>query len=184
MAQRAAELGPPIQMCDGLSRNLPKDFDVILAGCNVHARRNFVDVASKFPEECRYVLETFAEIYKIDALAKEQKLSAADRLSLHQVQSGPVMKKLEQWLHEQMDEKKVEPNSGLSQAIKYTIKHWRPLTLFLRVPGAPLDNNLCERILKCSAYRTTAISCARLLGIHIKSPAGLSAQMPRVHHLP
>jgi hypothetical protein len=23
------------------------------------------------------------------------------------------------------------------------IKHWEPLTLFLRVPGAPLDNNLC-----------------------------------------
>jgi hypothetical protein len=148
LAQRAAGLGPPIQMCDGISRNLPKEFEVILAGCNVHARRNFVDVASKFPEECRFVLETFTEIYKIDALAKEQKLSAEDRLSLHQVRSGPVMKKLEQWLHAQMDENKVEPNSGLGQAIKYTIKHWMPLTLFLRVPGAPLDNNLCERILK------------------------------------
>lgn len=148
LAKRAAELGPPIQMCDGLSRNLPKEFEVILAGCNVHARRNFVDVASKFPEECRYALETFAEIYRIDALAKEQKLSAEDRLSLHQARSGPVIKKLEQWLHEQMDEKKVEPNSGLGQAIKYTIKHWMPLTLFLRVSGAPLDNNLCERILK------------------------------------
>ena len=148
LAQRATELGPPIQMCDGLSRNLPKEFEVILAGCNVHARRNFVDVAAKFPDECRYVLETFAEIYKIDALAKGQKLSAGDRLSLHQVGSGPAMKKLEHWLHEQMEEKKVEPNSGLGQAIKYAIKHWMPLTLFLRVPGAPLDNNLCERILK------------------------------------
>ena len=26
--------------------------------------------------------------------------------------------------------------------------HWRPLTLFLRVAGAPLDNNICERALK------------------------------------
>jgi len=26
--------------------------------------------------------------------------------------------------------------------------HWEPLTLFLRVPKAPLDNNLCERALK------------------------------------
>ena len=148
LAQRAAELGPPIQMCDGLSRNLPKEFEVILARCNAHARRGFVDVASKFPEECRYVLETFAEVYRNDALAKEQKLSAEERLSLHQVRSGPVMKELEHWLNEQIDEKKVEPNSGLGQAIKYTIKHWAPLTLFLRVPGAPLDNNNCERILK------------------------------------
>jgi hypothetical protein len=28
------------------------------------------------------------------------------------------------------------------------LKHWDPLTLFLRVPGAPLDNNICERALK------------------------------------
>ena len=28
------------------------------------------------------------------------------------------------------------------------LKHWEPLTLFLRVRGAPLDNNLCERALK------------------------------------
>jgi transposase len=30
----------------------------------------------------------------------------------------------------------------------HTIKHWGPLTLFLRVAGAPLDNNICERVLK------------------------------------
>jgi transposase len=28
------------------------------------------------------------------------------------------------------------------------IKHWKPLTLFLRVKDAPLDNNLCELALK------------------------------------
>ena len=28
------------------------------------------------------------------------------------------------------------------------LDHWDPLTLFLREPGAPLDNNLCERALK------------------------------------
>src|SRR5665213_2942420 len=27
-------------------------------------------------------------------------------------------------------------------------KHWNKLTLFLQVPGAPLDNNICERALK------------------------------------
>jgi hypothetical protein len=26
--------------------------------------------------------------------------------------------------------------------------HWTELTLFLRVPAAPLDNNICERALK------------------------------------
>jgi len=42
----------------------------------------------------------------------------------------------------------VEPNSGLGQAIAYMRIRWEPLTLFLRVPGAPLDNNICERALK------------------------------------
>ncbi len=148
LAQRAAELETPIQMCDGLSRNLPKEFEVILARCNAHARRGFFDVASRFPGECQHVLEIFAEVYKNDALAKEQEMSLEDRLAFHQVHSGPVMKKLEDWLHEQLDGKKVEENSGLGQAIQYTIKHWAQLTLFLRVPGAPIDNNAAERILK------------------------------------
>jgi transposase len=148
LAKRAAELSPPIQMCDGLSRNLPKEYEVILAGCNVHARRYFVDVATKFPDECRYVLETFREVYKNDALAKERGMSAEERLAFHKAETGSLMEKFNHWLHEQIDEKKVEPNSGLGEAIKYAIKHWGPLTLFLRVAGAPLDNNICERILK------------------------------------
>src|SRR5262245_24937844 len=58
------------------------------------------------------------------------------------------MNDLEDWLREQIDERKVEPNSGLGEAIGYMRKHWSKLTLFLRVPGAPLDNNVCERALK------------------------------------
>jgi hypothetical protein len=48
----------------------------------------------------------------------------------------------------QFAERKVEPNSGLGEAIAYMSKHWEGLTLFLRVKGAPLDNNVCERALK------------------------------------
>jgi hypothetical protein len=42
----------------------------------------------------------------------------------------------------------VEPNSALGGAISYLLRHWEKLTLFLRVPGAPLDNNICEQALK------------------------------------
>ena len=47
-----------------------------------------------------------------------------------------------------MTDKLVEPNSSLGKAIRYMLKHWDKLTLFLRQAGAPLDNNLCERVLK------------------------------------
>jgi hypothetical protein len=58
------------------------------------------------------------------------------------------MSDLHQWLDTQMRENKVEPNSGFDKAIKYMLRHWQALTLFLREPGAPLDNNLEERALK------------------------------------
>ena len=158
LARRAAELGPPIQMCDALSRNLPKSLEVILGHCLAHGRRRFVKVIQNFPEECRYVLESLAEIYHNDELAREQNLSAEQRLSFHQAHSAPVMDKLHAWLRAQFEEKKVEPNSGLGQAISYLINHWHQLTLFLRQPAAPLDNNICERALnKVILHRKNAL---------------------------
>jgi hypothetical protein len=58
------------------------------------------------------------------------------------------MDELNEWFKAQLDHKKVEPNSGLGKAIKYMRKHWMQLTLFLRVPGAPIDNHLCKQALK------------------------------------
>jgi len=75
-------------------------------------------------------------------------LSDIDRLAFHQEKSGPIMEDLQPWLKAQLDQKKVEPNSGLGQAIRYLIKHWKALTRFPQIAGAPLDNNICERALK------------------------------------
>lgn len=145
---RLEDLPPPIQMCDALSRNMPDGLRVVLANCLAHGRRNFVDVVEYFPSEVKYVLECLKKVYQTDAEAKEQQLSPEARLKLHQEQSGPVMDELHRWLKAQLDEKRVEPNSSLGDAISYMLKHWKELTLFLRVPGAPLDNNVCERALK------------------------------------
>lgn len=94
------------------------------------------------------MIEALAEVYHHDKRTKEQGLSADQRLRFHQEQSGPVMERLKEWLQKQFDERKVEPNSSMGKAITYMLKHWEPLTLFLRVPGAPLDNNVCEQALK------------------------------------
>ena len=148
LKQRKTHLTPPIQMCDALSRNTPDTFKSILANCLAHGRRKFVDVAINFPHQCQYVLETLAEVYKNDKIAKERRLTPGQRLSFHQQRSSSLMKKLKNWLNKQLDQKKVEPNSGLGQAISYMLKHWKPLTAFLRIRNAPLDNNICERALK------------------------------------
>jgi hypothetical protein len=148
LTRRAAELDPPIQMCDAASRNMPKELQTILANCLSHGRRRFVDVVPSFPVECRYVLDVLGEVYHTDALAKERAMSPDERLRFHQAQSGPRMQHLHEWLTAQIEHKKVEPNSGLGEAISYLLRHWQKLTLFLRVPGAPLDNHICEQALK------------------------------------
>ncbi len=66
----------------------------------------------------------------------------------HQEHSKPVMEALKKWLEEQINEHKIEENSGLGGPINYMLNHWQRLTQFLHREGAPIDNNICERILK------------------------------------
>ena len=148
LAHRDAALGPPIHMCDALSRNLPADFQTILANCMAHARRQFVEVESSFPDECRYLLEQLGKVYSIDAKAKQDELTDEQRLIEHVRHSAPIMDELKAWMSGLLDNKMVEPNSGLGDAIQYMLDHWAPLTRFLSVAGAPIDNNICERALK------------------------------------
>ena len=168
LVRRAETLEAPIQMCDALPRNLPGELQTILAHCLAHGRRRFVEVADRFPEECRYVLESLAVIYRNDAVARERKLSPSARRHFHQAQSGPVMGELHAWLHRQLDDRLVEPNSSLGTAISYMLKHWERLTLFLRVPGAPLDNNICEQALKRAIlHRKNALFYKTSRGAHV-----------------
>ena len=148
LQHRAAELEPPIHMCDGLARNLPKELETILANCLAHGRRNFVDLYDRFSDECQYVIETLKVIYHNDKIAREEGMSPEERLSYHQSHSKPTMDNLKAWLERQFEERLVEPNSALGEAINYLLKRWNSMTLFLRKAGAPLDNNLCERALK------------------------------------
>ncbi len=148
LARRAAELPPPIQMCDAIAANTAGELKTIVANCIAHARRNFVDVAANFPDECRHVLDQLRIVYQNDAVARAQQMSDEERLAFHREQSQPVMDELKAWMQALLDERKVEPNSGLGDAIHYMIKHWSKLTLFLEQPGAPLDNSICERAIK------------------------------------
>ncbi len=148
LAQREKDLAPPIKMSDGLDRNTPKDTPVVDSNCLIHGRRNFVKIVEDFPPECRFVIECVKGVYEVEADAKERGLPPEERLSLHKEKSGVIMEALELWLEWKIEGKVIEPNSGLGQAIKYMQKRWERLTLFLRVAGAPLDNNLAEQILK------------------------------------
>jgi hypothetical protein len=86
LKQRTRELPAPIQMSDALSRNSPKveGVEPLQANCLAHGRRQVVEVADNFPEECRYVLERLRDVYHHDAQAREQAMSPEQRLRFHQ----------------------------------------------------------------------------------------------------
>ncbi|MBM3709057.1 MAG: transposase [Actinobacteria bacterium] len=143
LAKRSERLTPPIQMCDGLSRNIPKEFKTIISNCIVHARRKFVEINESFPKECSYVLKTLEKVYAHDAYTKKMNMSSEERLKYHKDNSATLMEDLKTWLKNQLEQKNIEPNSALGGAISYMLKHYKGMTLFLRIPKAPLDNNLC-----------------------------------------
>ena len=145
---------PLITMTDAGAENIPKHIDPglaarwILCFCLIHGRRNFHELLHLFPIECQFVLEEISKIYQHERHCKNEKYSPERRLEYHQKHSAPVMASLKIWLNNQMLHHVVEKNSGLGSAINYMLRHWDPLTKFLHVVGAPIDNSLCEQMIK------------------------------------
>ncbi|MEY3275338.1 MAG: hypothetical protein RL153_603, partial [Verrucomicrobiota bacterium] len=125
--QRAKDQPPPLQMCDALERHEPAEHPTELCHCLVHARRQFVEIRASFPEDCRRVVQALAEVYQVEAGCRREKLRRG--------------------FQEELESRKIEPNSGLGGAVGYLLDRWETLTQFLKVPGAPLDNNPTERLL-------------------------------------
>lgn len=103
---------------------------------------------SIYPEAALFVLETYAKVYDIDDVCKAQKMDDNARLDYHQAHSKPLLDALETWVNQVLSEDEVEPNSVLAAECQYLSNHWTGLTQFLRIAGAPLDNNALETILK------------------------------------
>ena len=96
------------------------------------------------------MLEVLGEVYKNDAEARKsaEAGSPEERLGFRQEQSGPPIDGLMAWFTEQFEEKKVEPTRAWARPSRTcrSLGEVNPV-LFLRQPGAPLDNNVCERAL-------------------------------------
>ena len=169
LKHRSKDLPPVIHMSDALSANLT-EFLVSRAICMSHGRRKFIEIEMFFPEECRFVIDQFAVVYYNDDQAKKLGLSGKKRLAYHKARSQPTMKKLKSWLDKQIEEERVEPNSGLGKAIEYLRRHWKGLTLFLRKADAPLDNNILEQALKVPIrLRKNSLVHRTCHGAHIAS---------------
>jgi transposase len=140
------EAAVPIQCCDALTRNIPKDHETQIGYCNAHARRKFYEIAHHWPQECLKILASFNIVFLNDKATKEMR--AEQRLYFHQQMSRPIMEEMKTYCQNLLEKHQVEPNSSLGKAIRYLCNHWEGLTLFLRIPNVPISNNADERLMK------------------------------------
>jgi transposase len=111
----------------------------------VHARRKFYDVytatASPIALEA---LQRIATLYAIEAEIRGQ--SAEVRQTARQTRSKPLLEAMHAWLTEQLG--RIFGRSTLAQAIRYALKHWSGLTLFLDDGRLEPDTNTVERAMR------------------------------------
>lgn len=148
LKNRNSDNSPPIQMTDGSSRNFKNDAMTIVALCLVHGRRGFIDCEEAFPDESDYVIQRIGTVYKNEKYIKSLNMDDQQRLEYHQKNSLEPMNEIKHFAETSIANKKTEANSSLGVAFKYMLKNWEGLSAFLRIPGAPLDNNAAERLVK------------------------------------
>lgn len=146
LALRAEDKDDIVQMCDGLSHNIPKTFKTIVCNCLSHGFRKFEELKDYYPDECIEIMHYISQLYDVDE--KTVDMSSQTRLEYHQEHSQPIADTLLAYMSGLLTQRLVEPNSDLGKAIEYMQKRWDKLTRFLAVAGAPLDNNIIERALK------------------------------------
>jgi hypothetical protein len=170
LAKREPQREKPLVMSDALSSNNTEETPLIRCHCLAHGRRKFSELDEVFPAESAVVVDALKSVYEHEEEAREQQLSAPERLAYHQTYSTPIMEALKTWLEQQTAERLVEPNSSLGKAIAYLLGHWTTLTRFLEEPGAPLDHNVAERALKlCIRQRKNSLFYATEHSAYIAS---------------
>jgi len=134
-------------MCDGsATNNLIERAGAVRGGCNAHARRKLVEAVRGGDERATVGLELFAKLFHIEAQAKREGDTLAQRFARRLTHSAPVVAELERWVNDRIED--VEPKSTLGRAVRYIRRQWKRLTQFLRDPLMELTNNEVERDLR------------------------------------
>lgn len=84
----------------------------------------------------------YKRLFELEEIAKNQKLSAVQRLELRLEKSKPIIEEMKTWLDKNVLE--VTPKSLIGKAIGYTLSRWKGLTQFLKDGAIELSNNLVE----------------------------------------
>ena len=122
-----------------------KDGSITLAFCWAHMRRRFYEfhAATKSPLAAE-VLARIGKLYEIEAEIRGH--PAEHRKQVRQERSQPIVEALYAWLQDHAG--RVSAASGLAEAIRYALRHWPGLVVFLGDGRVEMDTNPVERAIR------------------------------------
>ncbi|AXB76653.1 IS66 family transposase [Novosphingobium sp. P6W] len=125
-----------------LVRSGPGRGKITLAFCLAHARRKFVDAYRKSPSPvAAAIIALISQVYVVEA--RVRKGTAAQRLQARLAETADVMAKIKAQIDTMLP--RLSPKSDLAKAMRYTLNHWKGLTLFLEDGRIEVDTNTVER---------------------------------------
>jgi transposase len=133
--------------------------------CNAHARRYFKQAEDSFPDESKFFVDQYKEIYKLEDLAKDK---PPDEVLALRTQMRPYFLAIKKRCKESVES--YSNKSSLAKAMKYFLKNYGGLIRFTKNPALPIDNNPQERLL-----RNPVIGRKTWYGTHSKQGAKTAA---------
>lgn len=136
---------------------------MVHAACWTHARRGFCDVVKLNPGDpiALPIVEKINELFAIDALAREQKMTLGTRYTLRQEKAPAVLAAIRALIESARTG--ALPGGALGKACQYTLGLWPRLTRFLQYPELELSNNAAENSMR-------PVAVGRKNWIHVGSP--------------
>jgi len=150
---------------------------LILAFCWAHVRRDFTDIAKKYPKDIKLVkwaekwLVKIAALYRINN--KRVKHPPGSRLFLeYDTKLRKTLDRMEKDINAELEMDENHVHEARFKAMKSIKNHWDGLTVFLDNPEIPMDNNRME-----SGIRPCALGRNNYIGNHSEWGGELSACM-------
>lgn len=120
---------------------------IIHAGCNAHARREFVKAEKTHALEASKALAFYRLLYDVEAFGRIAEDDNLELLARRQRDAVPIWNVFRQWLDSE-ELKSVLPKSPLGKALTYINNQWECLQRYVSDPRLPIDNNQSERTIR------------------------------------
>jgi transposase len=120
--------------------------EIVPVACLAHIRRKFVDALIDDPKQAEWFVGEIRKIYLIEAHAREESMTPAQRFGLRLRLARPIWVGLKKRLEEVAPG--LLPQSPMGKAVRYALHEWEPLQNHLCDGRLEVDNNLTENSLR------------------------------------